>query len=78
MTRFAVDTVALRKAMIDKGFFTISALSSATNVSRNTIGKVLDGTIRPSVDVMDKISSVLELSSENSGAIFFAEELRNT
>lgn len=76
MQNYVVDTVSLRKLMIENGFTTISALSKESNVSRNTLGRVLDGSIRPSADVMDKLSATLKMSPETSGRVFFAPNLR--
>lgn len=78
MQNYVVDTVSLRKLMIENGFTTISALSKESNVGRNTLGRVLDGSIRPSADVMDKLSVTLNMSPETSGRVFFAQDLRGT
>lgn len=72
---YAVDTIQLRKAMLDAGFTTISELSSASSVNRNTIGGILDGNIRPSSGVIERIAKALSLSGEDVGAIFFSQKL---
>lgn len=78
MQNYIVDTISLRKRMIDQGYTTISSLSEASSVGRNTLGKILDGRIRPSADVMDKLSLTLRMSPEQAGSIFFAQNLRDT
>lgn len=72
---YIVDGKAFQKAMIDAGFKTISALAKASNVSRETIKALCDGTAKPSSSVIEKLSIVLGLSSEQIGAIFFRKEL---
>lgn len=72
---YTVDTIQLRKAMIDAGFITISDLSKASNVNRNTIGGILDGNIRPSSGVIEKIALALSLTGDDIGAIFFSQKL---
>ena len=74
--KHVVDTVALRKLMADHNIHTIAQLSDKSGVNRNTLGKVLNGTERPSVIVMDKLSCALEMSPETSGSVFFAQNLR--
>jgi len=76
MQNYVVDTIALRKLMVEKGYHTISSLAKDANISRNTLGKVLDGTARPSADVMEKLSVTLEMAPETSGRVFFAPNLR--
>ena len=72
---YAVDTIQLRKAMLDAGFTTISDLSKASCVNRNTIGGILDGNIRPSSGVIEKIATALSLNGEDVGTIFFSQKL---
>lgn len=55
MNQHMLDTKALKKSMIDAGFSTISSLSTASNVNRNTLGQVLEGKAQPSAYVMLKI-----------------------
>lgn len=76
MQNYVVDTIALRKLMVEKGYNTISALANDAKISRNTLGKVLDGTARPSAEVMEKLSITLEMTPETSGRVFFAQNLR--
>lgn len=78
MHNYVVDTIALRKLMIEKGYTTTSTLAKASCISRNTLGKVLNGSARPSVDVMEKLSVTLDMSPELSGRVFFAPNLRDT
>lgn len=71
------DVKELQKIMIDKGFRTITSLSIASGVHRNTLGKVLNGEMQPSTDVMFKLVATLELSELDAGRIFFARDLRD-
>ena len=72
---YAVDTIKLRKAMLDAGYTTISELSNASSVNRNTIGGILDGNIRPSSAVIEKIARSLSLNGGEIGTIFFSQKL---
>ncbi len=72
------DTVAIRKIMIEKGFKTISSLAIEAGINRTTLGKVLDGKIQPSSDVMLKLVETLDISAPDAGMIFFAINLRTT
>lgn len=76
MQNYVVDTTALRMLMVEKGYHTISALAKDANISRNTLGKVLDGSARPSADVMEKIAATLEMAPETCGRVFFVPDLR--
>jgi len=76
--RCRCDFVELRKAMVDAGFDTNSKLATASDVNRNTIGKILSGKEQPSAPVMYKLTETLNLSSERAGRIFFNHNLRKT
>ena len=73
--KFYVDEMEFRKAMLNKGYKTIEALSSACGVNRNTIGEALKGKTRPSSTVIEKIAGTLELSGADIGRIFFAVKI---
>lgn len=72
---YTVDTIQLRKAMLDAGFTTIVELSHDSGVSRVTIGGILDGKLRPSSAVIEKIADSLSLSGNDIGLIFFSQKL---
>lgn len=74
---FRTDTKELRKAMVEVGIGTIKELSEKSGVNRNTIGKVLDGEIQPSADVMYRLAKALKMSPNKAGITFFAQDLRN-
>lgn len=75
---YSVDTVALKKLLIDKGIDSNTAFAEKSGVGRDTISGILKGTIRPSTAVMDKIIIALELEPAAAGLIFFKPNLRNT
>lgn len=77
MKHYKTDVVALRKLMIERGFTTNISLAQAAGTDRNTIGKVLNGTVRPSAELMDKLAMALQMDSATAGAIFFTQDLRN-
>ena len=71
-TERKTDTVAIRKIMAEKGYRTISQLSIASGINRTTLGKLLDGRIQPSADVMGRLVETLDISASEAGQIFFA------
>lgn len=70
-----VDTVAIRKLMIDRGHKTIKSLANAAGVDRYTLGKVLESKKNPSFDMMQKIVSALDIPAGDAGEIFFNRNL---
>lgn len=75
---YSVNTVELKKLMIEKGIETISELAEKSGVGRDTVSGVLSGKIRPSTAVMEKIMNALEMKPAEAGVIFFKPNLRNT
>ena len=73
-----IDTIATKKIMIEKGFKTITSLAAESGISRTTLGKVLDGKMRPPSDVMFKLVNTLDITPANAGKNFFVANLRNT
>lgn len=76
MRRYKTDIIELRKLMAEKGIKTILELSEKSGINRNTLGKILDGTIQPSSDAMDRLVYTLEIHPEKAGKIFFMIDLR--
>lgn len=76
MRRYKTDTVELKKLMVEKNIKTILELSEKTGINRNTLGRILDGTIQPSSDAMDRLVYTLEIQPEKAGRIFFMIDLR--
>ena len=72
------DTIAIKKIMLEKGYKTISSLAAESGINRTTLGKVLDGKIQPSSDVMFKLVETLDIPAAEAGQIFFAVNLRTT
>ena len=69
---YIVDTVELRKLLIDKNIDSISAFAELSGVGRDTVSGVLKGEIRPSTAVMDKFIAALELEPAAAGSIFLS------
>ena len=76
MRKRTADVIAIKKIMIEKGFKTINSLATASGINRTTLGKVLDGKIQPSSDVMFKLVETLDIPAAEAGNIFFASNLR--
>lgn len=74
---YSVDTIALKKIMLDKGLEKIIDLSNASNIDRNTLSKVLSGDAKPSTTVIEKLMCALDIPPEKAGLIFFNSNLRN-
>lgn len=72
---YAVDTAELKKAMINAGINTAVELSERSGVNRNTVGGILNGDIRPSSAVIEKIARALSLDGNDIGRIFFKSQL---
>lgn len=75
---YKVDTVALKKLMIENGIDTIGELAEKAGLDRNTTSAVVNGKRRPSTAVMDKLIVALDMEPDVAGAIFFVPNLRNT
>lgn len=74
--KYKVDVIELRKLMVENGFNSNLALEKASGVNRNTISGILSESIRPSVQVMDKLAEALKMTPAQAGSVFFAPDLR--
>lgn len=74
---YKVDTIALKKLMVENEIDTISDLAEKTDLNRNTVSGVLKGEIRPSTNVMEKFIVALNINPSDAGSIFFVPDLRN-
>lgn len=74
--KYRVDTVALKKIMVEKGFETIVSLEKASGVNRMTISGIINEEVRPSTKVIEKLMIALNISPELAGPVFFAPDLR--
>lgn len=70
-----VDTAKLRYYMEKSSVKTAGSLAEKSGVNRNTIQGVLNGSVLPSSEVMDKIIMSLSIPLSEAGGIFFAEKL---
>lgn len=75
--QYRVDTVALKKKMVEQGLEKITDLSKASSIDRNTLSKVLSGSVKPSTTVIEKLMATLNIQSDMAGEIFFNQNLRN-
>lgn len=76
--QYQVDTIELKKRMIEQGLEKITELSKASSIDRNTLSKVLNGSVKPSTTVIEKLMMTLNISPDLAGKIFFNQNLRNT
>lgn len=74
--KYACDTIELKKAMAENQIDTIGELAKKSKVSRNTVGRIVNGKEQPSANVMYKLAEALKLTPERAGEIFFAVNLR--
>lgn len=74
MQRYKVDVVELKKIMVEQKLDKIIDLSIASAVDRNTLSKVINGDIKPSTAVIEKLMSALHIPSERIGEIFFSPD----
>lgn len=78
MEKYKVDIAELKRIMVEQNLENIIDLSSASEVDRNTLSKVLNGHVKPSTTVIEKLVFALHIPPEKAGAIFFSLNLRNT
>ena len=76
--KYKVDVVELKKIMVEQNLDKIVDLSDASTVDRNTLSKVINGNIKPSTTVIEKLMLALHIPPERAGTIFFSQNLRNT
>lgn len=76
--KYKVDVIELKKIMVEQNLDKIVDLSAASTVDRNTLSKVVNGDIKPSTTVIEKLMMALNISPEKAGPIFFSPNLRNT
>lgn len=74
---FCVDTITLKKKMIECHLEKYIDLAEKAGVDRNTISNIMTHASRPSTTVMEKLAIALEMTPEEAGKIFFAKNLRN-
>lgn len=78
MGEYKVDIIELKKTMVEQNLDKIIDLSNASTVDRNTLSKILNGNVKPSTTVIEKLMSALHIPPERAGKIFFSQNLRNT
>lgn len=74
---YKTDTIALKKAMLDRGIETALELSEKTGINRNTVGDILRGKTQPTSTAMYRIAEVLSIEPADAGRIFFSHDLRS-
>lgn len=79
--KYKVDIIELKKIMVEQNLDKIIDLSAASTVDRTTLSKIINGDIRPSTTVIEKLMSALHIQPERVGEIFFkpiiSKETRN-
>lgn len=70
-----VDTAKLRYYMECAGCKNAAMLSKASGVNRMTIQGMLNGSVLPSSEVMDRVITSLNIPVDEAGGIFFADKL---
>jgi plasmid maintenance system antidote protein VapI len=71
-----VDGTAIRVKMAEQGIRSVVELSRKCGITRNTLCNVINEKIRPSTEVMYKLADTLDMSPEEAGRIFMAQNLR--
>lgn len=72
-----IDTMKIKKLMLENGFETNASLSDKTGINRVTLGKILKGEQLPSSESIYRIVEALHISASEAGNIFFADNLRS-
>lgn len=75
---YKVNTVELKKLLIENGYDTIGDFAKDADMSRKTAADVVNGKRRPSTIIMEKFITVLHIEPQNAGIIFFIPTLRDT
>lgn len=65
-----IDTISLKKRLIDFHLEKIRDLSMATGISQPTLRKIVSGQASPTIAVLCKLIKVLDLSPSEAGQIF--------
>lgn len=73
--KYKINKNELLKIMIDKGYKRISDLSRATGINRCTLYKMMNKDSYPSIPIIFRLISFLEILSERAGEIFFNSDL---
>lgn len=74
MQKYRVNTIELKKIMVEQNLDKIIDLSVESGVNRNTLSQILNGNVRPSTAVIEKLMSVLHIPPERVGKIFFSPD----
>lgn len=72
---YTTDCIALRTKMAMKGINTIKELSQKSGVGRDTLSRILNGKLKPSTKIIEKLIYTLEITPEEAGKIFFNQNL---
>lgn len=71
----SVDVISLKKKLLDCRLERINELARVSGISQPTLRKILAGHAQPSSPVIMRLSIVLSLSPEETGKIFFRNNL---
>lgn len=78
ISQYKVDTIRLKKKMVEQRLEKLTDLSEASTIDRNTLSKVVNGDHKPSSAVIEKLMIALHIESMEAGEIFFSHNLRKT
>lgn len=76
-SKYVVDTIQLKKIMVEQNLDTIIELSNESGIDRNTLSKIINGDVRPSTLAMERLILALKIPTDDAGKIFFSQNLRN-
>lgn len=76
---YTTNCIALRTKMAMKGINTIKELSEKSGVGRDTLSRILNGKLKPSTKIIEKLIYTLEITPDEAGKIFLIKTyiLRN-
>lgn len=75
MVNYKVDTIKLKKSMLDNNIQSITELSEKSGISKAVLSRIFNNKQRPTTTTIERLISVLHISKMDAGDIFFKEEL---
>lgn len=72
-----INTVELKKLMVENNLTKIKDLSAASGVTRKTLSGILNKKKLPSSETIYKLINALNIPIDKAGVIFFSPDLPN-